>query len=123
MMSTGRSVNKPAAGGIPKAQIDDPAIILFQGLKPALKAGSVQLESFGSISDKIFGRTVEDVKADFEKVSRQINQVLATAFSQAPGGLDLDTVEISLGFTAEGKLAFIAQAGVEATVSVTFKKP
>lgn len=123
-MRRNKSTIKLPSAGAARANIDDPAIALFLGPKPALKAGTVQLQSFaGDVTDKIFGRTVQDVKADFDKISGQINQMLSTAFSQTPGGLNLDTVEISLGFSAEGKLAFIAQAGVEATVSVTFRKP
>ena len=122
-MRKNKSTVKLSGAGSARANIDDPTIVLFQGPKPMLKAGAVHLQSFvGDVTDKIFGRTVQDVKADFDKISGQINQMLSTAFSQTPGGLHLDTVEISLGFSAEGKLAFIAQAGVEATVSVTFKK-
>lgn len=109
-------------GSASKAELDDRSIVLFQGPRPAGKPGTVQLHSFGSVVDKIFGRTVSDVQADFDKVSAQLDQILANAFSKVTAGMTLETVEISLGFTAEGKLAFIAQAGVEASVTVTFKK-
>ncbi|HZU08420.1 MAG TPA: CU044_2847 family protein [Pseudacidobacterium sp.] len=102
--------------------VDDPNVILFQGPKPLAKPGTVQLHSFGTVIDKIFGRKVEDVKADFDKVSDQLNTILSTAFSKVTAGMKMDEVEIALGFTAEGKLAFIAQAGVEASVKVTFKR-
>lgn len=105
-----------------KADLDDQSVVLFQGPKPVGKPGTVQLQSFGTVVDKIFGRTVDDVKDDFDKVSAQLDTILSTAFSKVTAGMSIDTVEISLGFTAEGKLAFIAQAGVEASVTVTFKK-
>jgi hypothetical protein len=105
-----------------QASLDEQNIVVFQGPKPVAKPGTVQLHSFGTVVDKIFGRTVDDVKADFDKVSAQLDAILANAFSKVTAGMTLDTVEISLGFTAEGKLAFIAQAGVEASVTVTFKK-
>jgi len=122
-MKKNSSTSKLASVVGAKANINDPGIVLFQGPKSLLKAGAVELQSFSGVADKIFGRSVQDVKADFDRVSGQINQMLSTAFSQTPGGLKLDTVEIALGFSAEGKLAFIAQTGVEATVTVTFKKP
>ena len=37
-------------------------------------------------------------------------------------GYELSEVNISLGFNAKGKLAFIAEAGVEASVSIVFKR-
>ncbi|HEX3472081.1 MAG TPA: hypothetical protein VHT28_12940 [Silvibacterium sp.] len=104
------------------ADLDQQDIVVFQGPKPVTRPGTVQLHSFGSVVDKIFGRTVDDVKADFDKVSAQLDAILANAFSKVTAGMTLDSVEISLGFTAEGKLAFIAQAGVEASVTVTFTK-
>ena len=120
-----KAVGKKAAAQqvvMPLAGLDAPDIIVFQGPKPVARPGTVQLHSFGTVMDKIFGRTVEDVKADFDKVSAQLDAILAHAFSKVTAGMTLDAVEISLGFTAEGKLAFIAQAGVEASVTVTFKR-
>ncbi|MBX6359892.1 CU044_2847 family protein [Pseudacidobacterium ailaaui] len=100
----------------------DPGIVLFQGPAPVARPGTVQLHSFGSVMDKVFGRTVQDVKADFDKVSAQLDAILAGAFAKVTSGMKMDEVEISLGFTGEGKLAFIAQAGVEASVKVTFRR-
>ena len=118
-----RSTNKRTKALSESAHIDDSAVVLFQGAKPLSPSGTVQLQSLGGdIVGSMFGRTVKDVKADFDKVSAQVNQVLSTAFSKTPGGLKLDNIEIKLGFSAEGKLSFIAKAGVEATVSITYKK-
>jgi hypothetical protein len=106
-----------------KANVDDPDIVLFQGEKPVAKAGSVELHLFGSDTPgTLFGRSVDDVKKDFEKVSGQVEQILDNAFTKPPKGVRFESVEISLGFTAKGKLAFIAEAGVEASVTVTFKR-
>ncbi|HEV2616687.1 MAG TPA: CU044_2847 family protein [Candidatus Acidoferrales bacterium] len=108
---------------MPKANIEDRDIIVFQGEKPVAKAGEVELHLFGSNTPgTLFGRSVGDVKKDFEKVSGQVEQILENAFTRAPKGVRFDSVEISLGFTAKGKLAFIAEAGVQASVTVTFKR-
>ena len=83
----------------------------------------MELHAFGAeLTGKLFGRRLEDVKRDFQRVSAQIADIVEDAFSKAPRGLSLETVEVSLGFSAAGKLAFVAEAGVEATLSVKFKK-
>jgi hypothetical protein len=114
---------------IPKPEIlnvDDPSMVLFQGpaAGPNFQTMEIMWVRDGATgkADKLFGRRVQDVKADFEKVSVQINEILSTAFAQPPSGLHVDSVEVALGFSAKGRLAFIAEAGVEATVTVTFKK-
>jgi len=106
-----------------RADIEDPHIVLFQGEEVGMKPGAVELQSFGSeLKSKLFGRSLQDVKEDFVKVSEQINDILHDAFSKVPEGLTFDTIEIALGFSAEGKLAFIAKAGMKASVTVRFKK-
>lgn len=115
--------NSKSKSVAPKANVDDPDIVLFQGEKPVARAGSVELHLFGSDTPgTLFGRSVDDVKKDFGKVSGQVEQILENAFTKAPKGVRFDNVEICLGFTAKGKLAFIAEAGVEASVTVTFKR-
>jgi hypothetical protein len=105
------------------ANTDDASIILFQGEKAGPKPGVVELHLFGSDTPgTLFGRSVTDVKKDFEKVSHQISQILENAFTHVPEGLRFESVDIALGFSAHGKLAFIAEAGVEASVTVTFKR-
>jgi hypothetical protein len=115
--------NQKTKSAARKADPDDPGIILFQGEKPAPRAGAVELHLFGSDTpETLFGRSVNDVKKDFEKVSDQVKQILENAFTAVPQGLRFESVEISLGFSAQGKLAFIAEAGVEASVAVTFTR-
>jgi hypothetical protein len=111
--------------GKPVIQLDiaNEDIVLFQGPSPSATPGTVQLHSFGTRVEKVFGRKVDDVKADFHKISEQMDAILKGAFSNLTGDLKMDAVEISLGFTASGKLAFIAEAGVETSVKVTFKRP
>lgn len=55
-----------------------------------------------------------------------VNQVLAlvaaTDAEASSGSFTLEELSVRLGFTAKGKLAFIAEAGVEASVEITFKR-
>jgi hypothetical protein len=76
----------------------------------------------GSITDKPFGRKVEDVKADFDRISDQLIHSLSSSFSKVTKGMALESVEIALGFTAEGQLACVAKAGLETTVTVKFTR-
>jgi hypothetical protein len=93
-------------------------VVLFTGV-PALEPGEVELQSF---KERLFGRKLEDVQADWARVSSQISNMVDATAAERPKGFELETVEVSLGFTASGKLAFIAEAGVEASVAVTLKR-
>jgi hypothetical protein len=106
---------------MPKKKLDDTMIVLFQGEAPP-PVGDVELHSFGDTAKKLFGRKLEDVKADWKKVSAQIKEMMDSVVTEVPKGFTFESVEISLGFSAEGKLVFVAEAGVEATVSLTFKR-
>ena len=57
-------------------------------------------------------------------ITKQVFDMLsATNETTTKAGYTLDEVSVSLGFSAKGKLAFIAEAGVEASVTVKFKHP
>lgn len=69
----------------------------------------------------LFGIAREAVKADFERVMTQLQFVL-DGMSQVTKNYDLDEITFELGFTAQGKVVFIAEASVAATVTATFKR-
>jgi hypothetical protein len=96
----------------------DENIVLFAGTT-TLAPGELELQSF---KDRLFGRRIEDVQGDWTRVSGQIAKLVDATASTRPTGFDLDSIEFSLAFTASGKLAFIAEAGVEASVSVSLKR-
>jgi len=98
--------------------LDDPDVVPFAGLPPALPGEFVT----HSLKDKLFGRRLEDVKADWAKLSRQISAMIAATAPVQAAGFHVETVEVSLGFTASGKLAFIAEAGVEASVTISLAR-
>jgi hypothetical protein len=71
----------------------------------------------------VFTRPVEEVRKDWGVVLGQVS-TLATEADTAVAGkaLRLDSLTVELAFNAKGQLLFIAEAGVQASVSVTFKR-
>lgn len=98
--------------------LEDENVVLFTGL-PSIQPGEVELHS---LADKVFGRRVEDVQADWRRISSQVAAMVDATSEREPEGFQVDSVEIGLGFSATGKLAFIAEAGVEASVTVTLSR-
>ena len=85
------------------------------------------LRSHSSLSDqgvvgRVFGRPLQDVEADWNRVLGQVSSILESAIPGSFNGYDLDTVSIALGFNAKGGLVFIAEAGIQVSVTVTFKR-
>lgn len=97
-------------------------LVLFQG-KTRLAPGDVHLHGLTSLSERVFGRKLTDVKKDWARVTAQIKELLDATSERAPSGFALESIEVSLGFSAKGQIVFIAEAGVEASVTVTFKRP
>jgi hypothetical protein len=68
-------------------------------------------------------KKVGEVKKDYEAIVTQINFIMADTDAQVKdSGFSLDEVKISLGFSAKGKIAFIAEAGMEASIEISFKR-
>ena len=68
-------------------------------------------------------KKAEEIKEDWDVVITQLNFIISeTEKNTVKNGFEMDEVTISLGFTAKGKIAFIAEAGVEASIEVKFKK-
>ena len=97
----------------------DENIVLFAGT-PTLGPGELELHN---LKDRLFGRRIEDIQADWRRISSQIAKLVEATSSMRPTGFELDTIEVGLAFTASGRLAFIAEAGVEASVSITLARP
>jgi hypothetical protein len=104
----------------PAPQFEDPQWIVFGG-KPTPEPGMAPEHSAFDALRKLFARNLDDVKADFTRVSNQLT-ALVDALPDAVSGFEVDELSIELGFSASGKLVLIAEAGVEATVSVTFRR-
>jgi hypothetical protein len=99
--------------------LDDPGVVTFAGTPPAPEPGEFVAHS---LKDKLFGRSLEDVKADWRKLSHQVAEMVTATSPIKAAGFEVESLEIGLGFTASGKLAFIAEASVEATVTITLTR-
>jgi hypothetical protein len=64
-----------------------------------------------------------EVKGDWKKAAENFEALANELFKVQPGGLPLNSATIGLTITAEGKLAFIAKAGITASVTLVFKAP
>jgi hypothetical protein len=68
-------------------------------------------------------KKVIEVKEDWNAVMGQVSVIVSetdTVMSETK--FVLEEITISLGFNAKGKIAFIAEAGVEASIEIKFKK-
>ncbi len=71
----------------------------------------------------IFTRPLKEVKADWHLVVNQVSDMLSAADRVATShALKLDEVTIQLAFSAKGQLVFVAEAGVQASIAVSFKR-
>lgn len=100
--------------------LDDPNMIVFAGERE-LPVGAFEQHGLGDYFGNLFGRTKEDVKADWERVIDQI-RFLLDGVSEATKDYALEEITFELGFSAEGQIVFVAKAGVTTTISATFKR-
>ena len=101
--------------------LDNPDIVVFErptGLAP----GEAEAHGLDGAVDRLFGRSIDKVRADWDKTMGQVGRMVEAAGARRPRGYEMDSVAVSLGFNASGRLVFIAEAGIEATVTVTFKR-
>jgi hypothetical protein len=99
--------------------LDDKQTVYFLSEAITLQPGETELHKQ---NDRLLGRSLEDVKEDWKKVSEQVSEMIEHTKAQQPKGFALETVSVSLGFSAKGRLVFIAEAGVEASVEMVFKR-
>lgn len=67
-------------------------------------------------------KTVHGLREDYDSI---VSQVLAMTMNTPEDSvMKMKQIEIGLGFSAEGKLGFVASAsaGVEATITLTFER-
>ncbi len=68
-------------------------------------------------------RSVAELTDDWKATLSQVAKVIEQAGPAAvPSGFQLEQIEVSLGVTAEGGLAFIAKAGIQASLKVVLKR-
>lgn len=102
--------------------VRDPDYLVFLTDPQApLAVGDVEQHGVGDAISKLVGRKKEDVKADWEQVVAQMEYLLEKV-SGVTSSYALEEVTFELGFSASGKVGFIAEAGIEGSVSATFKR-
>ena len=65
---------------------------------------------------------VEQVQRSLDDLTAKLIGVLANQARQTPEGFQLDSFTVGLALSAGGKLLMIAEAGVEASVQLTFSR-
>ena len=98
----------------------DPDMIVFSG-GDDLPVGSVEQHGFGDRLYGLFRRTVPEVTAEWAKVVEQMKHLISQVEGMH-GDFELSEVQFQLGFSAQGAIVFIAEAGVNATISATFTR-
>lgn len=81
-------------------------------------------EDYNIVADawaRIRGRPLEDVQENFARVGSQIKALLDKV-PREQNGFALSEIDFGLAFSAEGQLAFVAKAGVEASIRMKFVK-
>lgn len=99
----------------PRPSQDD---IAFIGGTAPLAPG--QQADYGAVRD-YFSKKREEVTQDWHRMADQLTEMV-TGLTIAAGNLSVQEVEFQLGFSASGKLGFIAEAGVTGSVTVTFTR-
>ena len=81
----------------------------------------VTLHRRGDSASAAIAKRFDEVKEDWRSMVSTVIELADTTDALAPrAGLRLAELTIELGFTASGKLAFIAEAGVSGSITLTF---
>ena len=68
-------------------------------------------------------RNFDDLRSEWDALIGKITELADSADERdSDSGLRLSELTVELGFTAAGKLAFIAEAGASASISLTFSR-
>jgi hypothetical protein len=117
---TGESGHSEPFGADAPEWVNDPDYIVFAGETPLVPGASAE-HGLGDHFKGLFPRSKEQVKADWQQVVGQIRDILDKLPVDQPG-FAMEEITFELGFSAQGKVVLIAEAGITATVSVTFKR-
>jgi hypothetical protein len=72
--------------------------------------------------DTLYPRRKEEVQQNWKVMINHVVDLVSQNVDSAPKGYQMDEIDVSLGFSAMGQLAFIAQAGLESSIKVVFKR-
>jgi hypothetical protein len=100
-------------------QRHNPDLVVFRVGDSAPAPGAFQ-EHAGIVSHYV-QEPIENLRKDWSKIAAQVEQMLEP-IAQTQGAFAIDEVEFSLGFSVEGGLYFVAKAGLDAGIKVTWKR-
>jgi len=103
------------------AWVTDPDRITFVTAESTLREGEAELHGLGEKIGNLFSRSKEDVKAELSKTFDQMHFLL-DSLTPSAHGYEASEVTFELAFSASGKVGFIAEAGIESSISVTFTR-
>ena len=98
----------------------DPDVIVFVTDEEELAIGAAEQHGLGETLGKAFGHPKAAVRADLHKAFDQMSFLLE-GISATKRGYEATEVTFQLAFTAKGHVAFVAEAGMTTSISVTFK--
>ena len=103
-----------------RKNISDEPVYFVSSSTAEMKTG-VRLQSL--LPQKTLAKKAGEVKEDYEAILNQIDFIIGDTDTKIKeSGFKLEQIKIGLGFNAKGKIAFIAEAGVEASIEVLFKR-
>jgi hypothetical protein len=99
----------------------DPEVVVFVGEEEDLAVGAAEQHGLGQAIGRAFGRSREAVTADLAKTFDQMHSLL-DGLPEGTHGYEASQISFQLAFTAKGQVAFVAEASMTTSISVTFDR-
>ena len=100
--------------------LDDPEVIVFASDYTG-RVGVAEQHGIGETLEHLFGKSKEAVKDNWLQIVEQMKYLISHVDALTKD-YELSEIQFKLGFSAEGTIVFIAQAGIDATISATFTR-
>jgi hypothetical protein len=113
-------IGKETTEVVVERSIEDVVLVM----PPGLSSPGIELHSKGPLSGSVT-KSLDQLKRDWTVVNHQVVLLLnETEKTASTTGFELDEVSFALGINASGQIGFIAgvEAGVEASITLTFKR-
>lgn len=101
--------------------VSDPEQMVFLTDEATLREGAFEEHALGETLGNLFHRSKRDVQQDLSQTFDQMKFLLASLTPSAHG-YEASEVTFELAFSASGKVAFIAAAGLTSSISITFTR-
>lgn len=98
----------------------DPEVVLL-GTGPTYVVGTSEDHSLGTAAFGVVHKPLAELRADWRKILTQM-RALVDESREVADDFRLDEVAFELGFSAEGKLVFVASAELSIAITATFRR-